>query len=47
MQWDEQLENKIQSLTPDQINAAFRKHIDPAAVSIVKAGDFAAAKVYR
>ena len=47
MQWDEQLEARIQALTPDQINAAFRKHIDPSAVSIVKAGDFAAAGVYR
>jgi zinc protease len=47
MKWDSDLELKIVSLTPEQISAAFRKHIDPAAVSIVKAGDFAAAKVYR
>ncbi|HWC96005.1 MAG TPA: insulinase family protein [Candidatus Sulfopaludibacter sp.] len=47
MQWDAQLEAKIQALTPEQINAAFRKHIDPAAVSIVKAGDFKAAGVYQ
>jgi zinc protease len=47
MKWDEQLEQKIQSLTPEQINAAFRKYIDPAAVSIVKAGDFKAAGVYQ
>jgi zinc protease len=47
MLWDEQLEQKIQSLTPEQINAAFRKHIDPAALSIVKAGDFKAAAVYQ
>jgi zinc protease len=47
MQWDEQLEAKIQALTPEQINAAFRKHIDPAALSIVKAGDFKAAGVYQ
>ena len=45
--WDQQLEAKIQALTPAQINAAFRKHIDPAAVSIVKAGDFKAARVYQ
>jgi zinc protease len=45
--WDEQLEAKIQALTPEQINAAFRKHIDPSAVSIVKAGDFKAAGVYQ
>jgi zinc protease len=47
LQWDEQLEQKIQALTPEQINAAFRKHIDPAALSIVKAGDFKAAGVYQ
>ncbi len=47
MKWDEQLERKIQALTPAEINAAFRKHIDPAALSIVKAGDFKAAGVYK
>jgi zinc protease len=46
MKWDEQLEARIQELTPDQINAAFRRHLDPAALSIVKAGDFKAAGVY-
>jgi zinc protease len=44
--WDSQLEAKIRALTPDQVNAAFRKHVDPAAVLIVKAGDFKAAGVY-
>jgi zinc protease len=47
LQWDEQLEARIQSLTPEQVSAAFRQHVDPAAVSIVKAGDFRAAKVYQ
>jgi zinc protease len=47
MKWDEQLEQKIQSLTVEQINAAFRKHIDAAALTIVKAGDFKAAGVYQ
>jgi zinc protease len=46
MQWDADLETKIRALTPAQITAAFRKHIDPTQVSIVKAGDFKAAKVY-
>ena len=45
--WDADLEAKIQALTVEQINAAFRKHIDPSGVSIVKAGDFKAAGVYR
>ena len=40
MLYDEQLEAKFQALTVDQVNAAFRKHLDPAIVSIVKAGDF-------
>jgi len=47
MKWDQQLEARIQSLTPAEINAAFRKHVDPAALSIVKAGDFKAAGVYQ
>jgi zinc protease len=47
MKWDEQLEQKIQALTPEQISAAFRKHIDAGALSIVKAGDFKAAGVYQ
>lgn len=47
MLWDAQLEQKIQSLTPDQINTAFRKHIQPASLTIFKAGDFKAAGVYQ
>ncbi len=47
LKWDEDLEAKIQALTPAQINAAFRAHIDPAALSIVKAGDFEKAGVYK
>jgi zinc protease len=45
--WDSDLEARIQALTVDQINTAFRKHIDPSAVSIVKAGDFKSAGVFR
>lgn len=45
--WDEQMDAKIDALTVDQVNAAFRKHVDPAAISIVKAGDFKTAGVYR
>jgi len=47
MKWDEQLEEKLRSLTADQINAAFRKHVDPASLSIVKAGDWKTAGVYQ
>jgi zinc protease len=37
--WDIDFEKNIAALTPDQINAALRKHIDPARLSIVVAGD--------
>jgi zinc protease len=47
MQWDEQIEQKIKALTTEQINAAFRRHIDPAGVSIVKAGDFKTAGAFQ
>jgi len=40
MEYDKVLEAKVAALTPDQISAAFRKHIDIAALTIVKAGDF-------
>src|SRR5215831_3148247 len=47
LQWDEQIDAKIQALSPEQISAAFRKHLDTSAISVVKAGDFKAAKVYQ
>ena len=34
------LENKIAALTPDQIDAAVKRYIDPSSFSIFKAGDF-------
>ncbi|MGI9167143.1 MAG: M16 family metallopeptidase [Pyrinomonadaceae bacterium] len=39
--WDAELDAKLRSLTPEQINAAMRRHIDPSKITIVKAGDFA------
>jgi zinc protease len=39
--WDKAFEAKIQALTPAAVQAAARKHIDPAKITIVKAGDFA------
>jgi zinc protease len=45
--WDADVESKIDALTVDQINAAFRRHIDPDGLSIVKAGDFTSAGAYR
>jgi zinc protease len=46
LSFDEKVEKTVQSLTAEQVSAAFRKWIDPSKVSIVQAGDFAkAAKV--
>jgi zinc protease len=39
--WDADLEKRIAALTPDEIVAALRRHIDPSKLTIVKAGDFA------
>jgi zinc protease len=41
LEWDAEFEKKVEALTPEQINAAMRKYIDPAKLSIIKAGDFA------
>jgi zinc protease len=43
MNWDADFEKKLESLTPEQVNAAMKKHIDPSKISIIKAGDFAKA----
>ncbi len=39
--WDEDLERRIAAMTPKDIVEALRRHIDPAKLSVVKAGDFA------
>jgi zinc protease len=39
--WDDDLDKKIAALTPEQINAAMRRHIDPSKLVIIKSGDFA------
>jgi predicted Zn-dependent peptidase len=44
--WDSDLEARVQALTAAEINAAFRKRIDPGSLSIVKAGDFKPAGAY-
>ncbi len=43
LDWDAELEKKIGALTPEQITEALRRHIDPAKLTIIKAGDFAKA----
>jgi len=37
--WDVEFEKKIAALTPAQVNAALRRHIDPARLAVVVAGD--------
>jgi len=43
MQFTADLDSKYAALTLDQVNAAIRKHLDPAKLSAFTAGDFAAA----
>jgi zinc protease len=40
MQYDADLEQSIARLTPEVVNAALRKHLDPKRLSVVTAGDF-------
>ena len=42
-EWSRDFEGKLKALTPAQVNAAFRKAIDPARLSVVTAGDQAKA----
>jgi zinc protease len=47
MLWDEKLEAAVAALTFAQVSEAFRRHVDRAALSIVKGGDFKKAGVYQ
>ncbi len=40
LDWDVRMEAAVAALTPAQVNEAFKRHVDPAAISIVKGGDF-------
>jgi predicted Zn-dependent peptidase len=40
------LEAAVAALTAEQVNQAFKRHVDPTAISIVKGGDFKKAGVY-
>ncbi len=40
--WQAQLQKKIEALTPEQVNAAIRRHLDPEKLVVVVAGDFEA-----
>jgi zinc protease len=39
--WDKPFEQRMLALTPEQVRTALRKYLDPAKLTIVKAGDFA------
>jgi zinc protease len=41
--WDAALEQKVAALTPEDVNSAMKRKLDFSKLSIVKAGDFAAA----
>jgi zinc protease len=40
MKYYAELEQKVADLTPEQVSAIFRKHIDPRKLVIIQAGDF-------
>jgi len=40
MQWDSDLEDRIQSITTKQVNSVFRNYLKEKVLTIVKAGDF-------
>jgi zinc protease len=44
MAFEAELERRVGALTVDRVNAALRKYIQPARLTIVKAGDFAKGK---
>jgi zinc protease len=45
LEWDEDFEKKVMALKPDDIVTSMRRNLDPAQISIVKAGDFQKASV--
>ena len=47
MQFDQDTENKVSALTPEQVSAALRRTIDTAALTYIKAGDFKKANAYQ
>jgi zinc protease len=45
MAFDSELEKKVMALTPEQLNAALKKHVDLSQLSFFRAGDFKKANV--
>jgi zinc protease len=38
-EWSAEFEKRLMAVTPEQLNAAFRKAVDPAKMSVIMAGD--------
>jgi zinc protease len=47
MAFDGSIDAAVGKLTAEQVSAAFRKHVDPASLTVIKGGDFAKAGVYK
>ena len=45
--WDAKLDAAVAALTPQQVNDAFKRHVDPSVFSIVKGGDFKKVGAYQ
>jgi zinc protease len=46
MEYDANVDAKLEALTPAEILAAWKRHIDPSKMTYVRAGDFANASKY-
>ena len=47
LDWDTQMDAKVEALTTAQINATFRKRVDPVGITIIKSGDFKKVGAYQ
>jgi zinc protease len=47
LEWDAKLEAAVGALTPQRVTEAFKRHVTPGTVTIVKGGDFKKASVYQ
>jgi zinc protease len=47
MQFDQDIDAKVSALTAEQVSAALRRALDPAALVYIKAGDFKKANAYQ
>jgi predicted Zn-dependent peptidase len=45
--WDAKLEAAVAALTAQQVSDAFKRHVDPATISIVQGGDFKKSGTYQ